>query len=477
MRASQEVLDVARYLRRVRPLDPEEIQTYLSTPTHPAVIREQLRAVAVGLGIKEREDGCFVPVEETALDLAFDGVERLPPDHVARLERTLSASIGPEWASGESGEKLRVTLRETKASYLAGEPVEYDETTALAYACYHLPAYYAAVQYPLAALAAAELVPRRLRVLDIGAGVGGPALGVHDLLGPEAVVEYHAVEPSAAAAVFEEMVADVRPEFQTTLHRVPAEEFDAARALDDRPIGSGPPEFDLIVFANVLSELGDPVAVTRRYAELLAPEGTMLLVAPADRATATGLRAVERALVDDGPLGLFAPTLRLWDGAQPTASTWSFVRQPALEVPRFQRALDAPAGSEGTFLHPEVQYAFALLRRDGARTSDVRPSVQKHARLADAEMHVTERLDLLAVKLSPNLAAEEGSNPVFLIGDGSEDVPHYAVVANTTALNHPLVDAAYGAVLSFENALLLWNDDEAAYNLVVDDQTLVETLR
>jgi hypothetical protein len=50
-------------------------------------------------------------------------------------------------------------------------------------------------------------------------------------------------------------------------------------------------------------------------------------------------------------------------------------------------------------------------------------------------------------------------------------------VANTTALNHPLVDAAYSAVLSFENALLLWNDDEAAYNLVVDDQTLVETLR
>ena len=116
MTASQELLDVARYLRRVRPLDPEEIQTYLSTPTHPAVIREQLRSVAVGLGIKEREDGCFVPVEETPLELAFDGVERLPAEHVARLESRLSASIGPEWASGGSGGKLRGTPPGNKAS-------------------------------------------------------------------------------------------------------------------------------------------------------------------------------------------------------------------------------------------------------------------------------------------------------------------------------------------------------------------------
>ena len=89
--------------------------------------------------------------------------------------------------------------------------VEYDDVTALGYAIYHLPDYYAAVQYPLADLASDGLLPRRLRVLDVGAGVGGPALGVHDLLPEDSLVEYHAIEPSAAGAVFESMLDGSRP--------------------------------------------------------------------------------------------------------------------------------------------------------------------------------------------------------------------------------------------------------------------------
>jgi hypothetical protein len=43
-------------------------------------------------------------------------------------------------------------------------------------------------------------------------------------------------------------------------------------------------------------------------------------------------------------------------------------------------------------------------------------------------------------------------------------------------LNEALLEAPYGSLLRFENVLVLWNDDEAAYNLIVDGETVVDRL-
>jgi len=65
---------------------------------------------------------------------------------------------------------------------------------------------------------------------------------------------------------------------------------------------------------------------------------------------------------------------------------------------------------------------------------------------------------------------------VYKVGDGSERVGHFAVHARETGLNRELRTADYGDVLVFESALVLWNDDEDAYNLVVDDECLVDAI-
>jgi len=88
--------------------------------------------------------------------------------------------------------------------------------------------------------------------------------------------------------------------------------------------------------------------------------------------------------------------------------------------------------------------------------------------------HVTDRINLLAVKLSHDLS--EGDNPLFLIGDGSQQVDHYAVLTRESGLNRDLGAAPYGSILEFENVLVLWNDDEEAYNLVVDAETVVDAI-
>jgi len=482
----------AKYLRNVRPLDPDEISEYVEGQPHPAAVGQVLRESAVELGLVEREDGLFVPVEEGPLEGVFAGVESFPDRYGRVLEDLLVERYGADWAEGESGRTIRERIRAVKASYLRGESVEYDGETALAYALYHLPGYYAATQYVLAELVSDRLLPRRLRVLDVGAGVGGPALGLCDLLPDDALLDYHAVEPGAGADVLEAMLAETGRNVHATVHRTTAEAFDpAAVGSGEDPDSEDDSEgqFDLVLFSNVLSELDDPETVVREYADALADDGTLVALAPADRNTATGLREVERAVADRGPCTVYAPTVRLWPGVSPADDCWSFDVKPDLDVPGFQRRLDEATVDDATdqdgdgrdgsappgeFVNVDVQYAYSCLRLDGRRRYDFDLDASVVARFADSETHVTNRVDCYAAKLSHDLS--EGGNQLFLLGDGSQQVSHYAVMTRESALNADLLSADYGEVLAFENVLVLWNDDERAYNLVVDGETIVDRI-
>jgi len=463
MTDTEAILENARYLRNVRPVDPEEVYEYVEGRPHPAVVRQTLREHALELGLREREDGSFVPVEDGLIEPAFDGVERFPAEYAARFEDLLVERYGVGWPEGEAGDRLRRRIDELKEAYFADDAVDYDETTALAYGLYHLPDYYAAVQYALHEVGGAGLLPRRLRVLDVGAGTGGPALGLVDYLPESTLVEYDAVEPSAAADALEWMLEPTRPGFRVAVDRETAEAYDP----------EGP--YDLILFGNVLSELDAPTEVAARYLDALADDGTLVALSPAEERTATRLRAVERELLDRRPAAtVYAPTVRLWPGEEPDDHGWTFRREADLEVPGFQRRLDEAADGDGTYLNVDVQFAYLFVRTDGRRAVEYEPDPETVAKMAEMERHVTDRIDLVALKLSPDLS--EAGNPLFKISDGSESVDHYAVLTRESMLNEALERAPYGSLLRFENALVLWNDDEGAYNVVVDGETVIDRL-
>ena len=348
------ILDSAKYLRGVRPLDPAELREYVTDQPHDAVVRQVLREHAAKLGVVERDDGTFVPAGEDPVYPEFDGVKALPASYERAVENLLVERWGPEWHTGDSGDTLRETIRRFKDDYYRQADVEYDRDVALGYAVYHLATYYAAVQYVLADLARDGLLTGHLRVLDLGAGIGGPALGLFDFLPEDALVEYHAVEPSAAADVHEELLAEAPRNVHPEIHRETAEAFE--------PEG----EYDLVMACSVLSELDDPVAVVERYLDCLADDGTFLGLAPADKNTSTQLRQVEREVEQRGAT-VYGPTPRLWPGERPTDRGWSFDEQPEVEAPAFQRKLAEASQRPSEFLHTEVRYSYSLLRTDGRR--------------------------------------------------------------------------------------------------------------
>jgi len=470
-----QIRDNANYLRQVRPIDPEEIHEYVEGQPHPAAVRQVLREDAADLGLLERDDGTFEPVSDDPVDVTLD-IERFPDRLARKLEDLLVAEFGRGWPDNESGDRLRASIRDFKRQYLHGGDVTYDRPTALGYGIYHLPSYYAAIQYVLAELADDELLSGHLRVLDVGAGVGGPALGLDAALPDDALVEYHAVEPSEAGAVLKELLETTSRNFRYSIHRETIESFE--------PEGT----YDIILCANVLSELADPVAVLSGLLDSLAVDGTVLGIAPADRNTATTLREIERTMERETAASVYGPTVRLWPDEHSESECWSFDRKPALEAPAFQQRLDdgdrGDGGEtrteeerrpgDGEFVNTDVQYAYSLLRTDGQRSIDFRPDIGRFAKMAEMEQHVTDRIDCVAVKLSHDLA--EGDNTLFLLGDGSEKQDHFAVLTEPTTLNQDVETADYGDLLVFENVLVLWNDDEQAYNLVVDGQTIVDSV-
>jgi len=232
----------ANYLRNVRPIDPEEIAEYTSGSPHPAVVRETLREEAFDLRLREREDGAFEPVSEEPVPAPGWAPTALPENYSFALEDLLVREFGANWHREESGDKLREAVRRLKDDYLYGNDVAYDRVAALGYAIYHLPAYYATIGYVLDDLTENGLLDRTLRVLDVGAGVGGPALGLHDYLPDDAVVDYHAVEPSAAADVLDRMLDETGRNFRPTIHEETAESFfgidGGAKAVTTTPTSS-----------------------------------------------------------------------------------------------------------------------------------------------------------------------------------------------------------------------------------------------
>lgn len=457
-----EVLDAARYLRSVRPLDPSELLEYTTTESTVDQVRAVLRTHAVALGLVEGDDGLFRPASNEPIHGSLETIDALPPALSEFIEERLGETHGPAWARGESGTAIRERIRDLKERYLIGGSIEYDQLDADAYLLYHFPRSYAATWYTVGELLEVGRLNRTLRVLDLGAGVGAHLAAVDDLTPDETLVEYVGVEPSPLVEHLKALSTNrLSRNTHVRVREVPIEDLTLEQ------------EFDIVLLGNVLSEVNDPIGLAHDSLGYLASEGTWIAIAPADPRTSVQLRTVERSIEET--MTVFSPTLRLWPGRQPTDECWSFVEWPSLSVPPFQQRLREAAERDGdAFVNTEVRYSYSIMRTDGVRRYELDASETDSLPLGRTSSAIGERVDVIVVKLSGDLASD--GNPIYRVGDGSQTEDCFGTHVSLTEMNRSLKEAPYGAVLRFERALVLWNDDEEAINLVIDDETFIDQL-
>ncbi|MDD3621129.1 MAG: methyltransferase [Methanofollis sp.] len=419
--------------------------------------------------------------EEIKKQEIFFSAPRVPRRLERLIEEYVGKKTGKSWDDKVVLERIRTAVvaqkgrywargRERKISYEKGYDV-------LAYLGYHAPVYLVQTELLLHRLVRGGLLPRHLRVLDVGCGPGVVSA---------AVVDYFGRLNGPTAEVTGLDLSEENLEAYTAIVGPYAEHKDVVSVnepvladLCHPPEGALPGPFDLIVFSNVLNELQglrseEKADIVAGYVSLLSSEGSILLVEPAEKATSTGLREVQRALVERD-LTVYAPCTYLWDTPCQPERCWTFESGPEVRPPRLMEAL--ASSREGyRFKNTDIKVSYAVLRTDGLTHWGTLARPAKVARLGALSSHVGRQVNLCAARMSGEIGDEK--RHVVKVCDGTTKKPVYAVLPGYARNkgNEYLLVAEYGDLLLFRNAKVKYNKGADTYSVIVGKKTKVTPL-
>jgi SAM-dependent methyltransferase len=418
------------------------------------------------------------PEEEKRASVFFAG-RTIPPVLGQAVEEYLTKKVGKDWHDPVILERLRRAIVAQKDDYW--KPAEkrsllYTKAySVLGYLAYHFPVYFMQSEHLLAMLARDGLLKNHMTILDIGTGPG---------VVPFAIADFWSRLDGAKADVFSVERSE--------------EHIEAFLFLRDRFVPKGgnvsvkppiraditlpdsvktPQQADLIVFSNVLNELGDKSPEERadlvmHYAGRLAPDGTILIIEPAEEAVSTQLRVLSLALKKRG-LTVHSPCSFIWDTNCTPDRCWSFITARPILPTRIMETL-AACDEPFRYVNTDIKYSFVVMRKDKRVREAYRvPAGSRVLRLSQIRRHVDKRINIIAAKMSENLG--DRKNLMFRLCDGTADVPVYAVVPtfHVTQENEAIVSAPYGTILELDGVLVRYNPKHDAYNVLVSRNTII----
>ena len=286
------------------------------------------------------------PEEEKRI-AAFFTARVLPPALEQGIEQYITKKVGKEWNDPVILDRLRKAIVAQKDDYW--KPVEkrslqYTKAySVLGYLAYHFPVYFIQTEHLLAMLARDGLLKKSMTILDIGTGPGVVPLAIADFWSrlDGAKADVYSVERSEEHI---EAFLYLRDRFVPKGGKVSVKPPVRADMAASDPV-TMPQHADLIVFSNVLNELSDKNPEQRadlvmRYADRLAPDGTILIVEPAEEAVSTQLRVLSLVLKKRG-LTIHSPCSYIWDTNCTPNRCWSFVSAPCIRPTRMMETLAA----------------------------------------------------------------------------------------------------------------------------------------
>jgi SAM-dependent methyltransferase len=419
--------------------------------------------------------------EESERLAQFFAMRTLPSLLQESIEHYISKKVGKDWDDPVVLDRLRRAIIAQKDDYwkpMQKRSLQYTKAySILGYLAYHFPVYFIQTEHLLSMLARDGLLKKSMTILDIGTGPGVVPLAIADFWSrlddvKAAVWSVERSEEHIEAFMFlrEQFTrkgahASIKPPVKADITT-----FDPAKI---------PQQADLLIFSNVLNELSTATPAERadlvmKFADRLSPDGTILIVEPAEEATSTQLRVLSLALKKRG-LTIHSPCSFIWGTNCTPDRCWNFVTDPCIRPTRIMDKL-ASCDEPFRFVNIDMKYSYVVLRKDGKTRDAYRvPAGSRVLRLSQIHRHVDKRINLIASKMSENLG--DAKTMMFRLCDGTADTPVFAVVPSyhVTPENEAIVSAPYGTILELRSVLVRHNPKHNAYNVLVSRNTQVNS--
>jgi len=491
--AGKPLISTIKFVAATRPsFLLSEIVPYLDIPIPVDEIYTSIESELPGLGLTAtRRDGDVEirrrpPAQPYLLNEGERGrtskfleQRELPSALASAIEHYITKKVGKPWDDPVTLDRLRKAITAQKDDYwkpLHQRSLRYTKGySVLGYLAYHFPVYFIQTEHLLLRLFEEGFLKKSMTILDAGTGPGVVPLAIADFFsrveGVEASV--YSIEQSEEHI---EAFLSLRDAFVPRGGPVSVKPPKKADIRDPLPAGL-PERFDLIIFSNVLGEFADRsgdlrAAIVERFAERLAPDGTILIVEPADEANSTRMRTLGAGLEPAG-LVVHSPCPLFRGTACKAPRCWSFATAPAIRPTRLMETL-ARCDEPYRYINTDIKYSFTVLRRAALPRTGFRvPSAVKYLQLSKLHLHEGKRVNTIVAKMSGELG--DAKTHLFKVCDGTAKAPVYAVLPafHKTAENEILLPAAYGSVLEMKGVLVRYNKTHDAWNLLVNRNTEV----
>ena len=376
-------------------------------------------------------------------------------------------------------DRMRNAILVQKRQYWKGHQVSYQKAyQVLGYLGYQAPVYLVQFEHIFWHLITRGLAKPHMRVLDVGTGPGVVPLAIIDLLGRVGAgsAEVYAIERSEEHFEAYNAIVPAAAKAKGGAVRV---ERPHREDISEVTVEDLPDQIDLMVFSNVLNELRDMETDRRAdlvvdLADRLAPDGTIVIVEPADLDNATAMRQTVRAIADRG-LTIYSPCSFIWNTRCDPSRCWTFEQEKSIRPTRLMERLAEGAHVSYRFINTDIKYSSALLRRDTVvqHTYPV-PSGAEFARFSHLHRHLDRKINVVAALMSGNLG--DRRTKVYKVCDGTPANPVYAVIPRSLRGPNRNIfrGLAYGDIVEFSRVLVRFNKDHDAYNLVILPETRIE---
>jgi SAM-dependent methyltransferase len=491
--AKNDIIAVIKKMAKKQPVFLlSEIIPYLDEPLSVDRIFSAIAKKLPGLGLlaentgndytisqKTADESLAITAEEAGRHDAFFASQQMPPVLETAIEEYIVKKTGKELCDPVMLDRMRKAIVFQKSDYWKPthqRALKYTKAySVLGYLAYHFPVYFVQAEHLLAMLAKDGLLKEKMTVLDAGTGPGVVPLAIADFWSrlETATATVYSIERSEEHI---EAFLSLREQCTKKGERVSIKPPIKADLVPFDP-EKIPQQIDLMVFSNSLNELGglsieERADLVLRLAGRLAPDGTILIVEPAEETTSTSLRLLALALKKRG-LTIHSPCSFIWGTNCTPDRCWSFATGRNILPTRMMRRL-SECDEPFRYINIDIKYSYVVLRKDKKTRHSYRvPAKSRVLRISLVHRHVDKRINLIAQKMSENLG--DGKNLMFRLCDGTADKPVFAVVPvyHVTPENEVLKTAPYGTIVELDGVLVRYNKAHNAYNLLVSRNTRV----